>query len=169
MWGLHLYHQPSSLSRTNQSQLWIEYSRCQLPTNHHCSFSFKQVFAGLISESHKTTLLRANFKKSSEDTSGLLTTHLYGYHETMMQQPATLETDQLQLQLQLHTAAPAPPSSNSRHLHHPSPWARTLLGLALQGHSDTFLVNQRLHKLGHQSSCLCNQFIHIFDCLQLRL
>ena len=63
--------------------------------------SFKQSFSGLISESLKPVLLKANFRKSSKDTSGFLTTLLCKYLEMMMQQPATLAANQQHL-LQYH-------------------------------------------------------------------
>ena len=69
--------------------------------------------------------------------------------------------------------------SSSNHQHFPlqqirpcnSPRMSTLLGRAsaLRDIINIPPVNQGLNKLGHGSSSLCNQCVHIFDRLQLRL
>ena len=94
--------------------------------------------------SHFNTPCQSYLSKVFEGTSGLLTTPLGRYHETTTQQ--TVPTASL----------------SSRHLHHPSLRATTLLELAqaFRGHIGILPVNQALNKLGHRLYSLCNLLLY---------
>ena len=105
------------------------------------AISFKQLFKELTSES----LLRSPLVSSLHLLADAMRQRCNSWphlQSTSSTYSSITKSQTMADQFQHHQAT-TPASSNRKHLHHPSPWATTLLKLApaLQGHTDIPLIN----------------------------